>query len=69
MSTVIKNYTFTFEELQIQSGEIEELMGFEPGHSPEPFPELIDEGIKIAPAHTNIKGGFVIFKQVKLNRE
>ncbi len=69
MSTVIKNYTFTFEELQIQSGEIEELMGFEPGHSPEPFPELIDEGIKIAPAHTNIKGGFVIFKQVKVNRE
>jgi hypothetical protein len=69
MSTVIKNYTFAFEELQIQTGEIEELMGFEPGKSPDPFPNLIEEGMEAAPSLCEIKGGFVTFKQVEVNRE
>lgn len=69
MSTDLKNYTFTFDELQIKPGEIEELMGFEPGESPEPFPELIEEGLKAAPNHTKIEGGFVIFEQVEVDRE
>lgn len=69
MSTDLKNYTFTFDELQIKAGEIEELMGFEPGESPEPFPGLIEEGLKAAPHHTKIEGGFVIFDQVEVDRE
>lgn len=69
MSTDLKNYTYTFDELQIKSAEIEELMGFEPGESPEPFPDLIEEGLKVAPGHTKIEGGFAIFDQIKVNRK
>ncbi|MFW5755892.1 MAG: vitamin B12 dependent-methionine synthase activation domain-containing protein [Tangfeifania sp.] len=69
MSTDLKNYTFTFDELQIKAGEIEELMGFGPGESPEPFPGLIEEGLKTAPHHTKIEGGFVIYDQVEVDRE
>ena len=69
MSSVIKNYTFSFEELQIQPGEVEELMGFEPGKSPDPFPELIKEGLNEAPSLCAIKGGFIIFEQVEVDRE
>jgi hypothetical protein len=66
---VIKNYSYSFNELQIKPAEIEELMGFEPGESPEPFPELIEEGLKVAPAYTKIESGFAIFEQVEVNRE
>lgn len=69
MSTVTKDYTFSFEELQINPGEIEELMGFEPGKSPEPFPELIEDGLNEAPSLCAIKGGFVIIDQFEVNRE
>jgi hypothetical protein len=60
---------YSFDEIQINPGEIEELMGFEPGDSPDPFPDLIDEGLKITPEYTEIKGGFVIFEQIEVNRE
>jgi len=69
MSTVTKSYSYKFEDLHIKPEEIEELMGFEPGQSPEPFPGLIEEGLQKAPDFTNIKGGFVIFEQVEVNRE
>ena len=66
---MIKNYSYSFDELSIKPSEIEELMGFEPGESPEPFPDLIEEGLKVAPDHTKIKGGFAILKKVEVNRE
>lgn len=66
---MIKNYSYSFDELQIKPAEIEELMGFEPGESPEPFPELIEEGLEAAPAYTKIESGFAIFEQVEVNRE
>jgi hypothetical protein len=55
---------FSFTDLNIETGEIEELMGFEPGHSPAPFPELIDEGIKLVPKICQIEGGYQIFDQI-----
>ncbi len=66
---MVKNFSYSFDELQIKPGEIEELMGFEPGESPEPFPGLIEEGLNAAPGNTKIEGGFVIFDQVDVNRE
>lgn len=66
---MIKNYDYSFDELQIKPAEIEELMGFNPGDSPEPFPDLIEEGLKAAPDHTKIEGGFAIFEKVEVNHE
>jgi hypothetical protein len=55
---------FPFSRLNISPLEIEEFMGFEPGMSPEPFPELIEQALQIAPEHLNITGAYRIFNPV-----
>jgi len=42
---IIQNFSFSY--LSISASEIEELMGFEPGQSPEPFPGLIDQALQL----------------------
>ncbi|MDD4426664.1 MAG: hypothetical protein PHS40_12120 [Mariniphaga sp.] len=61
---MIKKIEFSFSELQIVPEEIEVLMGFEPGHSPDPFPELMEEALRLAPERCRIFGGYQIFKRV-----
>lgn len=60
---MIKEFQYSFDELGIISGDIEELMGFEDGIVPEPFPELIDTALKLAPEICKIRGGYKIFNQ------
>jgi hypothetical protein len=55
---------YSFDSLGFNSGEIEELMGFEPGQAPEPFPGLIIEGLELAFLNCSGTGGYVIFKEV-----
>ncbi|GAB1453809.1 vitamin B12 dependent-methionine synthase activation domain-containing protein [Draconibacterium sp.] len=58
---MIKEFQYTFEELGITSSDIGELMGFEDGIIPEPFPEIIDYALANVPAFCNIRGGYKIF--------
>jgi hypothetical protein len=58
---------FSFSELSITPSEIEEFMGFEPGQSPEPFPELIEQALKQAPEHCQISGAFQIFNDISVH--
>lgn len=60
---MIKEYQYSFEELGIVSGDIEELMGFETGNVPEPFSELIEIALNKAPEICKIRGGYKIFNQ------
>ncbi len=60
---------FSFSELSISASEIEELMGFEPGQSPEPFPGLIKQALELAPEFCSISGGFQIFGNVCVHPE
>lgn len=62
-----KTFQFRYEELQILPEEIEEFMGFEPGQSPEPFPELIAQALNLAPKHCHIKGAFQIFSEISIH--
>jgi len=55
---------YSFDSLGFISGEIEELMGFEPGQAPEPFPGLIIQGLELALRNCRGTGGYVIFKEV-----
>ena len=59
-----KEFQFDFEELSVCTNEIVELMGFEKGEIPDPFPELINAGLEKAPEFTKIKGGYKIFQPV-----
>jgi hypothetical protein len=62
-----KEIHINFEDLDIVSAEIEELLGFEPGHSPEPFPELIEQALQIAPKHLQISGAYQIFNSIDIH--
>lgn len=55
---------FNFSELQIIPADVEELLGFEPGQSPEPFPELIDKALGMASGACHISGGYQLFSPV-----
>lgn len=58
---MIKEFRYTFKELGIVNGDIGELMGFEDGVIPEPFPELIDFALNNFPPICSIKGGYKTF--------
>ncbi len=58
---------YTFKGLDIAPSEIEELMGFEPGQSPAPFPELIEDGLNQAPEYCHIAGGFKVFQNFNVD--
>lgn len=66
---MIKEFQFTFDELDIVPEDLIELLGFEDGIVPEPFPEIIQQTINDAPQFCNIKGGYKIFDTVKINVE
>ena len=66
---VLKEYTFQFDDLEISTGIIEKFMGYEPGKAPEPIPQLIEEVLGVAHDYTNIKGGYVIHENIKIERE
>ena len=58
---MVKEFWYSFDELGIGSNDIGELMGFEDGIIPDPFPELIEHALNSAPSICNIKGGYKIF--------
>jgi hypothetical protein len=64
---MIKEYRYTFEELNITSNDITELLGFEDGVIPEPFPELIEMALNEAPRHCSVKAGTKTFANIKIN--
>ena len=63
-----QEYTYQFDELDISIDIIEKFMGYEPGHAPEPIPQLIEEVLGVAHDYCDIKGGYVINDQVEINR-
>lgn len=64
---MLKEFQYHFEELSVSSADIEELMGFENGEVPEPFPEFIYEGLAQAPKFSQIKGGYKIFNKARVD--
>jgi hypothetical protein len=69
MHAEIKDFTFTFEELNITPDQIEEVMGYLPGQSPEPFPEMIRSALLRGPELCNIKGSVAISEHFLVDEE
>jgi hypothetical protein len=65
----LQEYRYRFDDLDISAGIIEKFMGYEPGQSPEPIPELIDEVFKVAHDHCDIRGGYLIKDDINLQKE
>ena len=64
---MVKEFQFTFEELNILPEDLSELLGFENKIVPEPFPEIIKQALTDSPQFCNIKGGYKIFNEIKIN--
>lgn len=62
-----KEFSYTFNELEITEADVTELMGFEPGLAPEPFPETIQRAIEKARKICRPTGGFSIFSDCSVN--
>lgn len=65
----LREYTYRFDELEISTEIIEKFMGYEPGHAPEPIPQIIQEVLGIAHDYCEIKGGYLIQHQVAVNKD
>lgn len=64
---MIKEFQFSFDDLDIVRNDIAELMGFEDDSIPEPFSELIDNALISAPKFSNIRCGYKVFNQTDLS--
>jgi hypothetical protein len=64
---MIKEFKFQFEELNIVSEDLTELLGFEDGIVPEPFPEIIEQAIADASQYCAIKGGYKVFNPINID--
>jgi len=53
---------FSLSELTIDKGDIEKLMGYSPGESPDPFPEIIEEVYQQLEDHCSPEGGYTILE-------
>jgi hypothetical protein len=62
----LQNFQFNFSELSIKKADIEILIGYAPGESPEPICSLIDDVLVEAPFCTSISGGFTIHPLLQL---
>lgn len=66
---MLKQFEYTFEELNIVPTDFFELLGFDNNEAPEPFPYYIENVLKEAPALSSIKGGFKIFDSIKIDTD
>lgn len=63
-------YTFSYDDLAITAGLLEQLMGYtEPGSCPEPISETIEEVMGMGAALCNTRGGYVICDEITVDRE
>lgn len=66
---MIKEFHFSFDELNIIPKDLTDLLGFEDGIIPEPFPEIIEQALLDAPQFCTIKGGYKIFESIEINQK
>ncbi|MCG8307894.1 MAG: hypothetical protein MI975_10930 [Cytophagales bacterium] len=64
----LQEYSYRFDELEVSTAIIEKFMGYEPGHAPEPIPQLIEEVFAVAHDYCDIKGGYVMQDDIRIDR-
>ena len=63
----IWNFTLQLSDLNIQTKQIEELLGYKRGECPEPFPSMISDMLKSAEEYCCIEGGYVIYNHTVID--
>lgn len=67
MKSDLRNFSFLFKELELTIDLVEEAMGYGRGLSPEPFPELIANGLEKAGDLCDISGSLCISDSLSLD--
>ena len=65
----LRNFAFSFEELDITPDQLEEIMGYLPGQSPEPFPEMINSALEKGPELCTIRGSVALSADFTVDKE
>ena len=60
-------HQFNFEELGVSKNCIEYVMGFPPGEAPAPFNEIIDDMLKQAKDHCDIRGAMIPVNNISID--
>jgi hypothetical protein len=60
-------YTLQLSDLNIETKQIEELLGYQKGECPEPFPSMISDLLKSAKEYCCIEGGYVIYNHAVID--
>lgn len=68
-SMEFQTFQFDYDDLGLTPDMIEEVMGYQAGHSPEPIPDLIREVLGQVPHLCAIQGGYVIRDNVLLDSD
>jgi hypothetical protein len=63
-----KKFSLNFSDLKIESTTVENYIGFIPGSSPDPFPEIIAELLAKAEEKIKPTGGYVVFDDFHTDR-
>ncbi|MCF6357677.1 MAG: hypothetical protein L3J54_07710 [Draconibacterium sp.] len=66
---MIKEFHFSFDELNIIPKDLIDLLGFEDGVVPEPFPKIIEQALLEASQFCSITGGYKILESVEINQK
>lgn len=66
---MLRQFEYTFDELNIIPEDFYDLLGFDGNEAPEPFPDYIQEALNEAPSLCDIIGGFKIFDSIEINTE
>ncbi len=64
---MIKEFRFSFNELNIVVEDLTDLLGFENEIIPEPFPEIIEKALNQAHRLCNVRGGYKIFNSIEID--
>jgi len=66
---ILKTYRFDFKELTLESGFIDDYIGFPSGEAPDPFPLIIREILAESEKLVRPEGGYALYKSICVNRE
>jgi hypothetical protein len=69
VSGILRSYRYGFKDLAIESGVIDDYIGFTPGEAPEPFPLIIREILSESEKLVRPEGGYALFKEICIDRE
>jgi hypothetical protein len=69
VSGILRSYRYDFKDLAIESGVIDDYIGFTPGEAPEPFPLIIREILSESEKLVRPEGGYALFKEICIDRE